>query len=139
MADVSILHPEMVLPNPDPASLKVGAAIAIKDDRIAAIDDQEILRARWPDAEPTALPGCMVLPGLVNAHQHGRGISQIQLGFHDDFLELWINRRRGRGVLNAYPITKLSAANMLANGITCTIHANYSYASGDYEPKSANR
>ena len=133
MADVSILHPEMVLVNPDPASLRVGAAIAIKDDRIAAIDDPETLSARWPDAQPTALPGCMVLPGLVNAHQHGRGISQIQLGFHDDFLELWINRRRGRGVLNAYPITKLAAANMLANGITSTVHANYSYGSGDYE------
>ena len=133
MADVSILHPEMVLSNPDPADLRVGAAVAIEDDRIAAIDDPETLRARWPAVRPDALPGCMVLPGLVNAHQHGRGISQIQLGFHDDFLELWINRRRGRGVLNAYPITKLAAANMLANGITCTIHANYSYGSGDYE------
>src|SRR5262249_19640774 len=52
---------------------------------------------------------------------------------HDDFLESWIASRRGRGVLGAYAVTRLAAARMLANGVTCTVHANYSYGSGDYE------
>ena len=67
------------------------------------------------------------------AHQHGRGISQVQLGYAEDFLELWIASRRARGALDPYPITKLAAAAMLENGVTTTVHANYSYGSGDYE------
>ena len=73
------------------------------------------------------------MPGLVNAHQHGRGLSQVQLGYPDDRLERWIARRRGRGPLDPYPVTLLAAMQMLRNGVTCAVHANYSYGSGDYE------
>jgi 5-methylthioadenosine/S-adenosylhomocysteine deaminase len=60
-------------------------------------------------------------------------LSQIQLGYHDDFLETWIANRRGRGVLDTYAVTRLAAARMLTQGVTTTIHANYSYGSGNYE------
>ena len=133
MSKVTIVAPEATLVSPRPESLRADAAVAVADDVIAAVDPLATLRTRWPDATVVALPGCLAMPGLVNAHQHGRGISQIQLGYPDDFLELWIHRRRGRGVLDAYPITKLAAANMVANGVTTTIHANFSYGSGDYE------
>lgn len=73
------------------------------------------------------------MPGLVNAHQHGRGLSQIQLGYPDDFLEPWIAGRRARGALDGRVVTTLAAARMIANGVTTTIHANYSYGTGNYE------
>ena len=133
MTDVTILEPELLLPTADPGSLQQGVAIAIESDRIAGIDSPETLRQRWPTARLEDLPGCMVMPGFVNAHQHGRGISQIQLGYPDDILELWINNRRARGALDAYPITKLAAACMLEMGVSTTVHANYTYGSGDYE------
>src|SRR6266481_80881 len=129
----TILVPEAILPRADSASLRVGVAIAVENSRIAAIDRPEQLRLRWPAGTMLDLPGCLIMPGLVNAHQHGRGLSQIQLGYHDDFLETWIASRRGRGVLDSYAITRLAAARMLAQGVTSTVHANYSYASGDYE------
>ncbi len=133
MADAIILEPGLLLATADPADLQHGVAIAVRGGRIAAIDGSETLRARWPNARIEPLPGCLVLPGLVNAHQHGRGISQIQLGYSDDLLEIWINSRRGRGRLDPYPIAKLAALEMLANGTTTTVHANYAYGSGDYE------
>ncbi len=132
MSDTIILVPEMILPSPTAAD-KVGDAVAVRDHRIARIGGLEELLNLWPDARVEALPDCLIMAGLVNAHQHGRGISQIQLGYYDDFLELWINARRGRGVLDPHPITKLAAANMLAHGVTATVHANYTYGSGDYE------
>ena len=110
----TILVPEAILPRADSASLRVGVAIAVEDSRIAAIDTPEQLRLRWPAGIVLDLPGCLVMPGLINAHQHGRGLSQIQLGYQDDFLEPWISNRRGRGVLDPYAITKLAAARMLA-------------------------
>lgn len=132
MSDTIILVPEMILPSPTAAD-KAGDAVALRDHRIAAIGEPEELLKRWPDAEVEVLTNCVIMAGLVNAHQHGRGISQIQLGYQDDFLELWIGARRGRGVLDPYPITKLAAANMLAHGVTATVHANYVYGRGDYE------
>jgi cytosine/adenosine deaminase-related metal-dependent hydrolase len=129
----TILAPDFLLARPQAQSLAAGLALAIVEERIAQIDEPKALRERWPRAEFIALPGCIVMPGLVNAHQHGRGLSQIALGYHDDFLETWIASRRGRGVLDAYAVTRLAAARMLTNGVTATIHANYSYGSGNYE------
>jgi cytosine/adenosine deaminase-related metal-dependent hydrolase len=129
----TILAPDFLLPRPQARTLAAGLALAIFDARIAQIDKPNVLRERWPAAEFIALPGCIVMPGLVNAHQHGRGLSQVQLGYHDDFLEAWIASRRGRGVLDAYAVTRLAAARMLTQGITAAIHANYSYGSGNYE------
>ena len=91
------------------------------------------LRAELPQAHVKWLPGTLLMAGFVNAHQHGRGISQIQLGYSDDFLEPWIAGRRARGLLDAYAITRLAAARMAAAGVTTAIHANYSYGTGDYE------
>lgn len=132
----TILQPEYLLPTADPDSLQNGMAIAIAGNHIAAVDSPGVLQERWPEARTEDLDGCIVMPGLVNAHQHGRGISQIQLGYADDFLELWINSRRARGSLDPYPTTKLAAACMIENGVTSTVHANYSYGSGDYEAEA---
>ena len=132
MTENLVIVPEALLTAPGEET-RTGIALAVKDGRVAEIAPERDLLARHARARVERLPGCLVMPGLVNAHQHGRGLSQVQLGYHDDFLELWIAGRRGRGVLDPYPITKLAAANMLAHGVTTTIHANYSYGSGDYE------
>jgi 5-methylthioadenosine/S-adenosylhomocysteine deaminase len=132
VAKVTLLAPKFVLPAPG-AEPRVNVGVAIVDGLVATIDFVDVLSTQWPDATVVPLPDCLLMPGLVNAHQHGRGVSQIQLGYPDQFLELWIHNRRGRGVLDPYPITKLAAVKMVANGVTTAIHANYSYGSGDYE------
>lgn len=111
----------------------VDGAVAIDRDRIVDVGPATAIAARFPGAARERIADAMILPGFVNAHQHGRGFSQIQLGYRDDALEPWIARRRGRGAPDAYALTRLAAEEMLANGVTATLHANYSYASGDYE------
>jgi cytosine/adenosine deaminase-related metal-dependent hydrolase len=108
-------------------------AVAIEGDRIIDIGLTVDLAVRHTSAERERFPDAILMPGFVNAHQHGRGLSQIQFGYPDDQLEPWIARRRGRGSPDAYALTRLAAEEMLANGVTATLHANYSYASGDYE------
>jgi cytosine/adenosine deaminase-related metal-dependent hydrolase len=126
-----ILVPEYVLESPESAPR--AAAVGVEAGRIWAVDALAALQAQRPDAELVALPGTLLMAGFVNAHQHGRGLSQIQLGYADDFLESWIAGRRARGVLDAYAITRLAAARMAAAGVVTAVHANYSYGSGDYE------
>lgn len=110
-----------------------GGAVAVHDGIIAACGSASDIRAAYPGAETVSLGHACLMPGLVNAHQHGRGLSQVQLGFPDDSLEPWIARRRGRGVPDVYAFTRLAALQMIENGVTATLHANYSYGSGDYE------
>jgi 5-methylthioadenosine/S-adenosylhomocysteine deaminase len=110
-----------------------GGAVVIKGDRIVDVGLASALATRHAVLERENFPGAILMPGFVNAHQHGRGLSQIQLGYPDDHLEPWIARRRGRGAPDAYALTRLAAEEMMANGVTATLHANYSYASGDYE------
>lgn len=110
-----------------------GAAVAVRDGRIVACGPASELRYAYPSAGIVSLGRACLMPGLVNAHQHGRGLSQIQLGFPDDSLEPWIARRRGRAVPDVYALTRLAALQMIENGVTATLHANYSYGSGNYE------
>lgn len=108
-------------------------AVAIGGGTIRDIGRTDEIVSRFSDAPRQQYANALLLPGFVNAHQHGRGLSQIQLGYTDDALEPWIARRRGRGAPDSYALTLLAAEEMLANGVTSTLHANYSYASGDYE------
>lgn len=110
-----------------------GGAVAVEADRVRMVGDAEDVRRAFPAAHHIDLGDVLLMPGFVNAHQHGRGLSQIQLGYHDDELEPWIASRRRRGSPDTYALTKLAALEMMANGVTSTLHANYSYGSGDYE------
>lgn len=110
---------------------RAGWSVLVRDERVEAVGPDAALAQRAD--EVMALPGTLLMPGLVNAHQHGRGISQLLLGYPDDRLEPWIAQRRARGAPDPGPLTALAALDMLANGTSCAVHANYSYGSGDYE------
>src|SRR4051812_43824328 len=66
--------------------LKNGA-IAIKGDRIAAVGPFEEVQRAHPGASVVGNGRQLLLPGLVDAHSHGRGMSPIQKGVKNDFLE----------------------------------------------------
>ena len=51
----------------------VGGAVAITGDRIVAVGSTSALRAAHPGAAELDAGGCIVTPGLVNAHQHLTG------------------------------------------------------------------
>jgi cytosine/adenosine deaminase-related metal-dependent hydrolase len=117
----------------DGVELIADGAVVIDGDVIRAVGRAVEMQAHFPDARRERFTNALLLPGFVNSHQHGRGLSQIQLGYPDDALEPWIARRRGRGSLDSYALTRLACEEMLANGVTSTLHANYSYATGNYE------
>ncbi len=99
--------------------------VLVRAGRIAALGAAAERQA--PGARVIELGAAVLMPGLVCAHQHGRGLSQLLLGYPDDRLEAWANRRRGRGILPSAPLVRLAAARMLRHGITGCIHANWSY------------
>ena len=51
----------------------VGGAIAIIESVISDVGSSTDLLARYPEAEILDASGCIVTPGLINAHQHLTG------------------------------------------------------------------
>ncbi len=123
MSDATILAPELVL-LPEQHRAAAGLEIVVEAGRIAAI------RPRGQGAA-IELPGQMLIPGAVNAHQHGRGITNFQHGFADERLETSLHARIGRGRLDPYAMTLLAAKRMIASGVTACVHGNVPYGTGD--------
>src|SRR5262249_4933855 len=97
-----ILAADYVLTGPDPELLLPDQAVLVEEGRILAVDLLSELVQRWPDAEVERLDDCLLMPGFINAHQHGRALDPVQLGWTDDILESWITQRRGRGAPDPY-------------------------------------
>ena len=63
------------------------AAVLVSGSRIAAVGDWRSLRRRHPDARVVGNGKQLLMPGLVDAHSHGRALSPIQKGVLNDYLE----------------------------------------------------
>jgi 5-methylthioadenosine/S-adenosylhomocysteine deaminase len=75
----------------DPAARGAGvladAAVLVSGPRIAAVGPWRMLRRRHPKARVVGNGKQLVMPGLVDAHSHGRALSPIQKGVLNDYLE----------------------------------------------------
>ena len=104
------------------ATLLNDAAVAIAPDgsiiEAAPYDD---LRSRHPDADVIGNGSHFVLPGLVNAHHHGRGVSYLQLGQPDGALETWLNLAWGRKPMDSYLMGLYTLMQQLRSGTTAVM------------------
>jgi cytosine/adenosine deaminase-related metal-dependent hydrolase len=63
------------------------AAVLVSGSRIAAVGDWKSLRRKHPRARVVGNGKQLLMPGLVDAHSHGRALSPIQKGVLNDYLE----------------------------------------------------
>ncbi len=119
-----------VLTRADPGGQSVvltDGAVAQTDGEIVVAGDYADLRARFPDAEVVGNGRQFLMPGLVNAHHHGRGLSGLLLGQPDGGLETWINHSWGRRPVEPYAMMALTLMNLIRSGVT-TVMFNQSAA-----------
>ena len=62
-------------------------AVVITDGTIAETGPFAAIAPKYPDASVVGDGTQLLMPGLVDAHSHGRGLSPIQKGVRNDFLE----------------------------------------------------
>ena len=75
-ADTVLSGGAVVTVDPDRRVLDPGA-VAVREDRIVAVDDRETIEETYPDAEEIDLAGTVLLPGLVDSHGHaGHGLTK---------------------------------------------------------------
>jgi 5-methylthioadenosine/S-adenosylhomocysteine deaminase len=117
-----LLLPQWVVPV-EPAGVFADHAVVVGDGRILDVLPADAAQARYAAAQTIALPGRVLIPGLVNLHGHSA--MSLLRGFADDLpLMTWLNAHiwpaEKRLVSEAFVRdgTLLAAAEMLAGGIT---------------------
>jgi cytosine/adenosine deaminase-related metal-dependent hydrolase len=82
-AHLLIVGGDVITMGPTRAVL-MDAAIAVAAGRIAAIGSVASLRARFPGTQELDARGCLVIPGMVNAHQHATADPLVRSTIPDD-------------------------------------------------------
>ena len=96
-------------------------AVAIQAGEIVAVDSLTELRSRYPDARQLGGEGMAVLPGLINAHHHSHGVSNLQHGRGDRLLESWLISLGATRPGDPYLDALLSAGELLRSGVTSVV------------------
>ena len=96
-------------------------AVLQRDGVIEAVGTYDELKEREVD-EVIGGPRFLVMPGLTNAHHHGRGVSTFQMGTTDGCLEPWIVEGWGRRAVDWRLITLYTAIQMIKSGTTSVMY-----------------
>ncbi|MFP3927403.1 MAG: amidohydrolase family protein, partial [Desulfobacteraceae bacterium] len=97
-------------------------AVLVDGMMIEDVGAFDTLRASHPDAKEIGGRRFLLIPGLVNGHSHGRGLSDFQRGALDNTLESWLLDTRKYKPISPYDDCALSAARLLKSGVTTTMH-----------------
>ena len=97
-------------------------AVFQRDGVIVEVGAYEDLKMSCDADEVIGGPNQLVFPGMVNAHHHGRGVTNIQMGTCDDSLETWILSGWGRRPCDHYLMTLYSAIQLIESGTTTLMY-----------------
>ncbi|WP_421996428.1 amidohydrolase family protein [Reyranella sp.] len=108
------------LTHPGEGTCAHNVAFAFSDGRVAAIRDA---------AAPSSADR-LALPALVNAHDHGLGLSNVALGAGDDPLEIWRVGLYGRPALDPYANAAVAFGRQALSGVGTVVHLHVGGARG---------
>ncbi len=109
----------------DSNGILTNAAVYISGDKIRDIGDYHILKKKYPEATIKGSEKYAVMPGLINAHSHGAGLSPFQQGVAYDYLENFLIDKPKGTMLDYELNATLCAIRHIRNGCT-TLHHNQS-------------
>lgn len=102
------------------------AAVAVTGTTIAAVGDYTSLKQHYPDYREIGSNAHLIMPGLVNVHHHGWGLSAVQQGALDDTLEPWIyDLLMLKSPTNVYLDTLYGNIKLLESGVTTVLHSHF--------------
>jgi len=107
------------------AGIHVSAGAAQVDD-VGPVTE---LRARHLGANEIGGRHRVLMPGLIDAHQHGRAITPADQGCWDETLELWLLEQRGLDRPDPALSARVAAIRSLLGGVTTVVHPHVTVAS----------
>ncbi len=121
MSGITILRAGVLVTAYDQPAISQGA-VAVSGERIEAVGSYGELSKRYPHAKTIGGESFLLIPGLINGHGHGRGLTDFQRGALDNTLESWLLDTRKYLPVSPYDDIALSAARLLRSGVTTTMH-----------------
>ena len=111
-------------------------ALCELDGKIVAVGSYKELELRYPKARMIGDASYLVIPGFVNGHSHGRGLTTFQMGYADQPLETRIldmsprkdetdGPQSSSAHADPYFDTLYSCLKQIASGITTTVHSSH--------------
>jgi len=95
-------------------------ALYIEQDRIVDYGSYGEITRKYRADKILGSAETLVIPGLVNAHSHGKGLTDFQRGQVDDTLETW--KWRSFPPVDPFLDTCWACVQLLAAGVTTTMH-----------------
>jgi len=111
----------VMVPSHDAPAI-INGAVAVSGETIADLGTFDELSAKYPHAQIIGGDQFLLIPGFINGHGHGRGLSSFQRGALDNTLESWIWDTRTFKPLPVYDDVSYCAAKLLKSGVTTTMH-----------------
>jgi len=108
-------------------------ALYVSEKHIVEVGSYKELKALYPTATVIGSPRYWVMPGFVNAHQHGKGMTSFQLGGLDEPLEVGRVKTQPLDKVPPYLDTLYAALRMIEAGVTTCLHYNSSRGPREYE------
>ena len=108
-------------------------AVYVSEKNIIEIGPYNDLKLVYPTATVVGSDQFWVMPGFVNAHQHGKGLTTFQLGGMDDCFEISRFSSDPQASVEPYIDTLYGCMRMIEAGITTCIHYNSSRGPSLYE------
>ncbi len=121
LSTVSLLRTRYLLTDASAELLEDGA-IAWRDGQIVAAGPYATLQEMFSEAPCKSFMNHLVMPGLINAHDHGRGVGTLQMGVADGPLDVWIGGLFSLRALDPYLAALYDGLILLASGVTTTTH-----------------
>ena len=108
-------------------------AVAVSGRDIVEVGRYQDLKTSYAAASVVGSTRHWVVPGFVNAHQHGKGLTDFQLGGMDDCFEISRFAGDARAGLDPYLDVLYACKTMIESGITTCLHYNSSSSPDTYE------
>ena len=115
----------------DAKTIIPSGALFVDGDKIVDLGSYDAITKKYTPDEVLGSSDRLVAPGFVNAHGHGKGITDFQRGHLDDTLETWKFRRYPH--IDRYYDTLWTAIGLLESGVTTTMHNHDLVNHDDYD------
>lgn len=113
--------------------IKKNWAIYMKDDTILETGPWNEIQKKYPGEEVLGSGEELLMPGLIDSHTHGAGLSFAQRGVSYDFLENSLLDFESSMSLEPETNSMLNAVKHIMNGCTTIHHNNWSMPSDERE------
>jgi len=133
MGDITMLvRAGQLVPAHDQPTIQNGA-VAVSGSSIEAVGTYIEISKRYPGVKEIGGDRFLLIPGLINGHSHGRGLTDFQRGAVDNTLESWLFDTRKYVPVSTYDDIVCSAARLLKSGVTTTMHNHIFKDAAGYE------